>query len=131
MVKTDNYIKYAHTNRAFRRVLFEYNTFGCSIFRAAGSSHKGGEQDVGQYKDTAQDVLEGVDPGVRAVCDVVRGQPDAQRDQQELGRLFIEGILGLYENQGIKTPPFLFRGCFFLRCLYVIHVGRIVAERTR
>ena len=37
MVRTDNYIKYAHTNRAFRRVLFEYNTFGCSIFRVAGA----------------------------------------------------------------------------------------------
>ena len=27
MVRTDNYMKYAHTNRAFRRLLFEYNTF--------------------------------------------------------------------------------------------------------
>ena len=32
----------------------------------------------------------------------------AQRNQQELGGFFIESVLGLNENQGIKSPPFLF-----------------------
>ena len=69
---------------------------------------EGGEQDIGQYEDAGQNVLEGVDPGVRPVHGAVGGQPDAQGNQQELGGFFIEGVLGLNENQGIKAPPFLF-----------------------
>lgn len=69
---------------------------------------EGGEQDIGQYEDAGQNVLEGVDPGIRSVHGAVGGQPDAQRNQQELGGFFIEGVLGLNENQGIKPPPFFF-----------------------
>ena len=73
-------------------------------------SDERGEQNIGQNKDAGQNVLEGVDPGIRSVCGVGGSQPDAQRNQQELGGFFIESVLGLNENSlRERSDGWLFR----------------------